>query len=397
MLKVMKCAEDERSLIMVMDGNFNRFGGEIMSPHMGYRMFGARFVDFFDRVVIAARAFDGTRSVGEAVTGPKVKFLDLGSNRGAVSLLLSTPRLIGRLWRVVGSPGVILIRFPGNIAVFTMLLCLLSGRKFSAEIVADPADYFSEAASTHPLRRVAKVAHVYFTKLAARKSQSVRYVTSRYLQDKYPSTPEIAFGFSDVYLPDSLFSDSSVSHEKLNARDFSLVNIGMMHNHSKGHIVLLDAVAELRQRGVAIRLSLVGDGALRKEFEAYARRLMIEDVVDFVGVISAEEVHALLRKHHLFVLTSFQEGMPRAMLEAMAVGLPVLATKVGGIPDVLPPQQLVCAGDRPELVKAIERLVRDRTLLASQSRQQQHVAMEFSEEKLRSKYAAYCNRLFEAR
>lgn len=393
----MKCAENERSLTMVMDGNFTRFGGEIMSPHMGYRTFGARFVDFFDGVVIAARAFEGARAVGEVVTGPKVEFWDLGSNRGAVSLLLSIPRLLNRLWRVVGSPGVILIRFPGNIAVLTMLLCLLSGRKFSAEIVADPADYFSGDASTHPLRRVAKVVHVYFTKLAARKSQSVRYVTSRYLQSKYPSKPDISFGFSDVYLPDSLFAENSGLRKTLSAVDFRLVNIGMMHNHSKGHIVLLDAVSELRKKGIALRLSLVGDGTLRKEFEEYARRLMIEDVVDFIGVISAEEVRALLREHDLFVLASFQEGLPRAMLEAMAVGLPVLATKVGGIPDVLPQQQLFRAGDRPELVKAIERLERDRALLASQSRQQQHVAREFSEEMLRPKYAAYCRRLLEVR
>ena len=127
----------ERSITLIMDGNFRRVGSGFVSPHMGYARFGARFAECFDDVVIVARSFPAAEAVGESVVGERVSFVDLGANRGALELVKSLPRLLVRLYREISAASIVLIRFPGNIASLALLLCLISGKRFSVEVVAE--------------------------------------------------------------------------------------------------------------------------------------------------------------------------------------------------------------------------------------------------------------------
>ncbi len=389
----MNCA---RSITLIMDGNFRRVGNTAVSPHMSYARFGARFAESFDDVVIVARAFPTTEAVGESVVGEHVSFVDLGANRGVRGLITSLPRLLTRLYRQLVAASIVLIRFPGNIASLALLICLIGGKRFSVEVVADPADYFSTSASKHPLRRIARIVHCWTTRLAARHAVSVRYVTSDYLQRNYPAKrSDMMFGFSDVYLQDALF-DIPSPHPPAPDGRLKLVNTAMMHNHSKGHSVLLEAMAELRRRGVAAELTLIGDGALRSEFEAQAAQLGLDDHIAFLGLIDADRVVDHVAKHDLFVLPSYQEGMPRALLEAMAAGTPVIASRVGGIPEVLSEACMVEPGDVAALVSNIEALALDRSLLAARAKAARETARPFAYSALQIHYRSYCDELIKA-
>ncbi|MFP3700913.1 glycosyltransferase, partial [Burkholderia sp. SIMBA_013] len=88
-------------------------------------------------------------------------------------------------------------------------------------------------------------------------------------------------------------------------------------------------------------------------------------------------------------LPSLQEGMPRAMLEAMAVGTPVLGTGVGGIPEVLPASDVIRAGSVEAIVGAVEAVARDRAQLVDMRIRQQAKAAAFSRSALQAKYDAY--------
>jgi len=373
-----------------MDGNFRRVGSEIVSPHMSYARFGARFADCFDHVIIVARSFQAAAAIGESVVGDRVSFVDLGANRGAWGLVKSVPRLLVRLYRQISAASIVLIRFPGNIASLALLLCLLSGKRFSVEVVADPADYFSASASKHPLRSIAGFVHRWTTRIAAQRAVTVRYVTRDYLQRRYPGQrPDSMSGFSDVYLQDALFQTSGARTAASN-RHLRLINTAMMHNHSKGHLVLLEAMAELRRRGVDFHLTLIGDGTLRGEFETQAAKLGLAESVRFLGLVDADSVAAHIAQHDLFVLPSYQEGMPRAMLEAMAAGTPVIASNVGGISEVLGETSMVSPGDVIALATRIETLARDRTLLAARAESDREAARPFGYSALQSRYRAYC-------
>ena len=85
----------------------------------------------------------------------------------------------------------------------------------------------------------------------------------------------------------------------------------------------------------ATELVLVGDGPCRQDLEKLVRDLKIESRVHFAGHVSHANVVAYLQKADIFCLTSISEGLPVAMLEAMACGLPAVATKVGGVPEAV--------------------------------------------------------------
>jgi glycosyltransferase involved in cell wall biosynthesis len=101
----------------------------------------------------------------------------------------------------------------------------------------------------------------------------------------------------------------------------------------KDYGTLLDALATLAGRGVAFRADLVGDGPERDPLEQRARALGLADRVRFLG--ERGDVDRLLPTFDVFVLSSREEGIPNALLEAMAAGRPSVATAVGGTPEVM--------------------------------------------------------------
>jgi glycosyltransferase involved in cell wall biosynthesis len=105
---------------------------------------------------------------------------------------------------------------------------------------------------------------------------------------------------------------------------------------------------------------MVGDGKHRPELEEMTRFLSIENSVRFLGQLQAgEPVRSQLDNADLFVLPSLTEGLPRAMIEAMARGLPCIGSTVGGIPELLPDEAMVPPNDVLALADKIE------TMLAS--------------------------------
>jgi glycosyltransferase involved in cell wall biosynthesis len=127
----------------------------------------------------------------------------------------------------------------------------------------------------------------------------------------------------------------------------------------KGFSVLLEALADLRDEGVALNLTLVGDGPERARLEAAARRFGLTERVRFTGALGAADVTGLLAEADLFCLPSFAEGVPVVLMEAMAAGLPVVATSVMGIPELVTDGRtgLLVSPGRPEpLAKALRRL-----------------------------------------
>ena len=103
----------------------------------------------------------------------------------------------------------------------------------------------------------------------------------------------------------------------------------------KGQAVLLEAVAELARRGTDVEVALAGEGSLRVDLEAKAGRLGIADRVRFLGAVGQDELRRLYEGAAIFCLPSFAEGVPVVLMEAMAMGLPVVTTPIAGIPELI--------------------------------------------------------------
>lgn len=116
------------------------------------------------------------------------------------------------------------------------------------------------------------------------------------------------------------------------AKSFTIVSVGRL-SPEKGLGFLLEAIAGLVEEGRDVRLAILGDGSLRCELEQNARTLRIADRVLFLGYVRSAKDY--LGSFNLFCMPSLTEGLPMVLLEAMAARVPVIATRVGGIPGIL--------------------------------------------------------------
>lgn len=134
----------------------------------------------------------------------------------------------------------------------------------------------------------------------------------------------------------------------------------------KGHTVLLDALQILHQSNRTVNLLIVGDGPLRGHLEAEVRRLGLEQFVRFAG--HQADAYDFINMMDVFVLPSLHEGIPMVLLEALALQRPVVATRVGGIPEVIEHGRtglLAEPSDATSLARLIQRIVEDSPMAVS--------------------------------
>ena len=124
----------------------------------------------------------------------------------------------------------------------------------------------------------------------------------------------------------------------------------------KGVPYLLKALAQIKQKRQDFTLDIVGDGPNREEYEILTKELGLGEIVKFHGLKSKPEVAEYMRECDFFVLPSLWENLPCVLIESMASGLPIIASRVGGIPEILNKENgiLVQSKDITGLYKAID-------------------------------------------
>ncbi|MDZ7960110.1 MAG: glycosyltransferase family 4 protein [Aulosira sp. DedQUE10] len=136
----------------------------------------------------------------------------------------------------------------------------------------------------------------------------------------------------------------------------------------KGAFDLIEAFAKLPDsQKASTQLILAGDGEITKA-QQLAASLNLTEKVTFLGWINSKQINELLSQANIFVLPSYNEGLPMAILEAMGWGLPIIATPVGGIPELLVNNHnglLVTPGNIQQLTQAIQLLIADESLRLS--------------------------------
>jgi glycosyltransferase involved in cell wall biosynthesis len=196
-------------------------------------------------------------------------------------------------------------------------------------------------------------------------------------------------------LPASCFAEATAALP----RRPGLLRVGMiarMNTPSKNHRLLLEAAARLRGKFPALEFVLVGDGPLRTELESDAEKLGIRDQVVFLG--DRRDIPEVLASLDLSVLPSTSESLSNAIIESMAAGVPVVASRVGGNPELVTEARgMLVAPDQPQgLADAIERILRDAPLRNDLGRNAKQFAQaNFTIDHMRSQHEALYAALLE--
>lgn len=168
----------------------------------------------------------------------------------------------------------------------------------------------------------------------------------------------------------------------------------------KRHAVLLCALARLRESGLDFTCELIGIGRSEAEVRRLTRELGLEDVVEFAGYLSVEQIRLRLAQAHIFVLPSAWEGMPGSVMEAMAAGLPVVATRVNGTDEIVLEDEtayLVEVDDVDALEAKLKLLIVDPSLRARLGAAGLERIQEFSFEQLAVRRTEFYREIAEER
>jgi glycosyltransferase involved in cell wall biosynthesis len=338
-----------------------RFGrtpdGAVWTSAQGHCGFWQRYLAVFDEVAVVARVrSDAVAKLGEVrADGEGVSFIAVPYYHG--------PRQYARQFlgvrnavRSAARPGdAVILRVAGQIA--NVMAPALDAKRlpYGVEVISDPYDMFAPGAVRHPLRAWFRWSYTRAQRQQVARAVAASYVTERALQERYPARPGASTTHaSSVELPDAAFRASPAVRE----RATTLVTVGSFAHMYKGMDVLVQALRRLHDQGVSLRLAVIGDGRHRPGVEAMAAELGVGEAVDFLGQLgSSIAVREQVDRADVFVLASRTEGLPRAIIEAMARGLPCVGTRVGGIPELLPDEDLVAPGDPDALARRIAELV----------------------------------------
>lgn len=357
--------------------------GGIWTQMMFDYNFWGRYLVVFDRVLVVARVHDvefvahgWKRSDGEGVS-----FEALPSYEGPWRYFQQLPR-IRCITREAFSPGqAVILRIPSPIARNIEARLRPYNYPYGVEVVGDPYDAFAPGAVRHPLRPFFRRFFLRMQRQQCRKAIAAAYVTTYTLQQRYPAGPNsLTTHYSSIELPSSAFT----SMERLFPFDkssYTLITVGSLAQLYKAPDILIDAVALCIQAGLDIKLVIVGDGKHRPELEQRVRLKGLTHCISFLGQLPAgDAVREQLDRADVFVLPSRAEGLPRAMIEAMARGLPCIGSTVGGIPELLPPEDMVPPDDVGALAAKIREVITDPARMSRMSRRNLEKAKAYCED-----------------
>lgn len=389
---------------VVTEHPFSRTSGGVFTSGPFAYSFWKRYLAVFDSVRVVARVADpdGFPPAGPPVglaqaaraDGGGVSFAALPYYHGPEQFFYRASRIRRALVAAFDESDAILLRLPSVLAFLGEGWLRRSGRPFAVEVVGDPWDALARGAYHHPLRALFRQALARSQRRQCAASRASSYVTCETLQRRYPARlGTFAVGCSDVELPHSVFVERP--HSAPGAlREPVLVTVGSLNHLYKAPDVLLEAVARCRRSGLDASLVVVGDGRYRPMLEARCRLLGIREQVVFRGqLVFGEAVRRDLDQADLFVLPSRQEGLPRALLEAMARGLPAIGSNAGGIPELLAHEDLVPPNDAAALARKIEEVFRDPARLEQMSNRNLIKAREYEETRLEHKRKLFLERV----
>jgi glycosyltransferase involved in cell wall biosynthesis len=370
--------------------------GHIFCEGPTHYLFWSTYLDTFDKIVVLARvaAVSQVSRTERQADGPNVSFLELPDYRGPWQYLRNFLTLKSRVRQAIAKADIYILHVPGLVGRLAGAEIRRLHVPYALEVVGDPWDALGPGAWPSMFRPIFRGLGAHHLRAMCKGAVAVHYVTESALQRRYPAAKNAyTVGFSDA-LMDSAFAPAPILQERHRRIDsdepIHIGFVGSLAQLYKGPDTLLNAAALCHTRGLNFEVMLVGDGRHASAMRDLAARLGIKSQTQFLGQLaSGQAIRDFLDSVDIFVMPSRQEGLPRAMLEAMARGCPCIGSDVGGIPELLAADDLVPPDDPEALARKIMEVTADPKRMKAMSARNLARAKEFDPEVLKGMRLAF--------
>lgn len=288
-----------------------------------------------------------------------------------------------KLYELIANHDVIIARLPSEYGLMAIDLAASLNKRCVVEVVGCAWDAFWNYGNWK-----AKIYGIIFTirmRKAVKSSKYISYVSQEFLQKRYPANKNaLTVSVSNVEIPTV---DDSVLKErlkKINSNNEKLIFglIGSLKTKYKGVHNAIPVIYELSKKHPNIELRILGDGD-PSEYVEISKNLGIEDKVYFDGVLpSGDAVFNWIDSIDVYIHPSYQEGVPRSLIEAMSRGCPVIASSAGGIPELLDSGLRFNAGDEGNFLKLLDKYSFDKSWLLFNSARNHEKSKDYLKEVL---------------
>ncbi|TMZ95204.1 glycosyltransferase [Klebsiella pneumoniae] len=345
-----------------------------------------RYLSFVDTLNIVIRVFPIESTYKEAnlkkVDFENVNFVEIGNLNSLTGLL--TERRIAKdiIKKQVESADLIFARMPSIISDITIQFCRQLKKKYMVEVGGCSWDAYWN----HSLKGKLMAPYVFMKqKEGIKNADYAIYVTEKWLQGRYPSNA-IQTNASNVYLEDTtdeiLYKRISKIRNYNENHEFVIGTTAAVDVSYKGQQYVIQAISRLREQGYTFKYQMVGKGDSTNLMNL-AKRLNVEDLIEFKGVMVKDDVFDWLDTIDLYIQPSKQEGLPRALIEALSRAVPSLGSRTAGIPELLDDDYIFDRGNITQICEVILKIIHaDLTQIASKNFEK---AKDFNIDKLNSK------------
>lgn len=316
---------------------------------------------YFGKVVFCSYCQNVETSGQSILDTSNVEFLFLEKETNPQTMLAVRKRNIAKLKLAVAECDIVASHLPSPIGFEAISLAIKYNKPYIIGVVGCAWDAYSNYGLKGKL-----VAIPYFLKMRkyVSKAKYAFYVTEKFLQDRYPC-PGLTIGCSNVEITNY---DKDVLHNRLiyiknkELNEIKIATVAAVDVRYKGQEFVIRAIAKLNKLGkIKYHYYLVGGGN-NNFLTNVAIKEGMKEFVHFVGPIPHEKVNDFLDEMDIYIQPSRQEGLPRAVIEAMSRALPAFGARTAGIPELLLPECVFENCAVSQIAKMLESLDRDKLI-----------------------------------
>lgn len=305
-----------------------------------YEFFKSRYVEIFENIVVSTRVKDKNKEKGNILgyrktNGENVEVKPINTYKDIPDAIKNKKRIKAEVNEIVKNLDKVIVRMPSIIGMFACDSAKENDKPYMIEMVACPWDGYKN--HTHWAGKLMAPIMWYLNKRYLKDASKVLYVTNEFLQRRYPTKGE-AIACSDVILNEL---DNTVLQKRLkkieNMKDADVIKLATVASVGlkyKGQEFVMKSMASLKKEGKKMEYYLAGSGDDTR-LKNIAKKLGIENEVHFLGSLPHIEIFDLVDNIDIYIQPSLQEGLPRALVEAMSRACPAIGSSAGGIPELL--------------------------------------------------------------